>query len=218
MDDATQSPSLSQSTASPRRPIVRFLLTFLCVFTGLALLHGVGPSYARAHAELANAFVDRVQLASGVRLHFEGPQAVDDPWSASLHVDPAAERRRAIVPVDLRSLVFLPTAAFIALSIAVSLRSLREHLLLLGVGLLILEPLSLGLVALPLVSFLGGTGPIQAFRLSRPTHAVLQVMYRALVTPPGMAYAVPLFLWWVLMARLVPRVGDPLKTSRSLSA
>ncbi len=123
------------------------------------------------------------------------------------------------MPIDLRSLVFLPTAAFIALSIAVSLESVREHLLLLGVGLLILEPLLLALVTLPLLSFLGGTGPIRVFTLSRPVHAVLQILYRALVAPPGMAYAVPLLLWWVLVTqfarrreRLTPSSSNPRET------
>jgi len=56
------------------------------------------------------------------------------------------------------------------------------------------------LVATPLLSFLGGTGPVHALSLSRPTHVVLQVLYRALVAPPGMAFAIPLLVWWGLLA------------------
>lgn len=185
--------------------VARFLCAFLCVFGGLALLRGPGPLYASAHAALANLGADRLLFSSGARLHFDTPRQDEEPWSMSLHVESKDSRVRAVVPIDLRSLVFLPTAAFIGLSIAVSLKSVREHLLLLGLGLLILEPLLLALVALPLLSFLGGTGPILVFSLSRPVHAILQILYRALVAPPGMAYALPLLLWWVLVARLVRR-------------
>jgi hypothetical protein len=193
----------AQLAASAPREITRFLGAFLCVFAGLALLRGPGPIYARAHAEVANVLVDGLRFSSGERLHFEAPKPNEDPWSVTLHIAPVLTGPRADVPIDLRSLVFLPTAAFIGLAIAVSLRSVREHLLLLATGLLILEPLCLALVALPLLSFLGGTGPIRVFSLSRPIHVVLQVLYRGLVAPPGMAYAVPLFVWWLLLSRLI---------------
>ena len=120
----------------------------------------------------------------------------------TLHVDPPGPRPAVLVPIDVRSLLYLPTAAFLALAIAVHLRSSREHVELIVIGLLVLEPLLVLLVSLPLLSFLGGTGPIQAFALSRSTHVLLQILYRALVVPPGMAYAVPLFLWWLLVMAL----------------
>ena len=197
-----------------RRALCNFLCAFLCVFGGLALVKGVGPTYGAVHTCIANVLVERIRFSSGVRLHFDGPRGDRDPWSTTLNVEPAGGRRRAVVPIDLRSLVFLPSAAFIGLSIAVSLRSLREHLLLLALGLLILEPLLLTLVALPLLSFLGGTGPIRVFDLSLPTHAILQVLYRALVAPPGMAYAIPLLLWWVLVTKLNRRAEASLAPSR----
>jgi hypothetical protein len=125
-----------------------------------------------------------------------------DPWHVTLHVEPPARQPQILVPIDLRTLVFLPTAAFIALAIATTLPSVRAHLLLIGGGLLILEPLLLLLVALPLLSFLGGAGPVSVFTLSRSAQVLLQILYRALVVPPGMTYAVPLFLWWALTARL----------------
>jgi len=117
-----------------------------------------------------------------------------------MRVEPRMPLPRLSVPIDLRTLVYLPSAAFVALGIAAPLSSVRAHLRLLALGLLILEPLLLLLVALPLLSFLGGTGPVQAFELSRATHVVLQVLYRALVAPLGMAYAVPLFIWWLLLS------------------
>jgi len=181
--------------------LVAFLGAFLCVFGGLAIAHGPGPLYSKAHAALGNAIVGDDALASGVKLHFEAADAEleEHPWRVTLHVQPAGPMPAVLVPIDVRSLLYLPTAAFVALAIAVRLRSPREHVKLLAIGLAILEPFLLLLVALPLLSFLGGTGPIQAFSLSRPTHVLLQISYRALVVPPGMAYAVPLFLWWSLV-------------------
>ena len=60
-----------------RRRILTFLCAFAAVFAGLALLHGPGPSYSKAHAALGNVLLESVHLASGVRLHFEAPDAED---------------------------------------------------------------------------------------------------------------------------------------------
>lgn len=184
--------------------VVGFLCAFAGVFSGLALAHGQGPSYAKAHAALGNVIIGHHALASGVNLHFEASDAELEahPWQITLHVRPPGPAPAVLVPIDLRSLLYLPTSAFVALAIAVRLRSVREHLQLLAVGLALLEPLLLLLVALPLLSFLGGTGPIRVFSLGRATHVLLQITYRALVVPPGMTYAVPLFLWWALLVAI----------------
>lgn len=196
----------SPATPDARRRIGGFLFAFVCVFAGLALFHGIGPTYTRLHVALGNALVSG-QLASGTTLHFRATDSEleAEPWRATLRVEPAPPERPLEVPIDLRTLLFLPTAAFIALAVAAPLRSLREHLQLVALGLSILEPLLLFLVATPLLSFLGGTGPVHAFTLSRPTHVVLQVLYRALVTPPGMAFAIPLLVWWGLLTVLSRR-------------
>ena len=201
-----------------RSPLVGFLCAFMCVFAGMALAQGVGPSYSKAHAAFGNLIVGNRALASGVNLHFEVSDAELEahPWRVTLHVQPASPAPAVLVPIDVRSLVYLPTAAFVALAIAVRLRSARQHVQLLAIGLAILEPLLLLLVALPLLSFLGGTGPIRAFSLSRPTHVVLQILYRALVVPPGMAYAVPLLLWWLLVMAM-NRNGTQNAPSRNTS-
>ena len=70
------------------------------------------------------------------RNHMEVHQEKAEPWRVTLHVDSPAPRPAVLVPIDVRSLLYLPTAAFIALAIAVRLRSTREHLRLIGVGLL----------------------------------------------------------------------------------
>ncbi|HEY3254097.1 MAG TPA: hypothetical protein VGJ91_09125, partial [Polyangiaceae bacterium] len=126
----------------PKR-VLGFLCAFVCIFAGFALAHGPGPVYSKAHAALGNLIVGKAPLASGVKLHFEASDAelAAEPWRVTLHVDPAGPTPAVLVPIDVRSLLYLPTAAFIALAIAVRLRSIREHLRLIGIGLLILEPL-----------------------------------------------------------------------------
>jgi len=178
-----------------------FIVGFLCVFLALALPSpGFGPSYARMHTWLGNALVRDLSLASGVRLRFEATeeQLRAAPWSTTLRVEPRPPQAPLAIPVNLRSLIFLPTATFVALALATPMGSRRRNLRVLLVGLLILLPLLLVLVGIPLLSFLGGTGPLSAFTLARWQHVGLQVLYRALVVPPGMAFAIPLLLWWAL--------------------
>jgi hypothetical protein len=165
---------------------------------------GLGPLYVRAHTALGNAVVEGQELSSGVALRFEaGPQQVaEHPWQTTLIVAPPAPAQPLLMPIELRGLMFLPSVAFIGLALAVPLGSWRKNLRLLLWGLPLLELLLLVLMGVPLLSFLSGTGPVRAFALSAPLHAVLQVLYRALLAPPGMAYALPLLLWWGLVVRL----------------
>lgn len=200
------------------RPWLDFAFAFVCLFAGLSLpVPGLGPSLVRAHAALGNLFLPH-QLASGVTLAFRGPDALlaAQPWGLTLFVQPLAPRTPINIPMDLRTLVYLPLACFVALALATPGVSRRRRLALLGVGLLILEALLLGLLALPLVSFLGGTGPVRAFSLGLGAHTVLQVFYRALVASPGMAYVIPLLLWAVLYAKVgFPKTEDSVRNPKS---
>jgi len=65
------------------------------------------------------------------------------------------------VPIDLRTLGFLPTLTFFSCALAAPLGSWRRNAEVLVGGLLMLFPLLCVLIAVPLLSFLGGTGPIQ---------------------------------------------------------
>jgi hypothetical protein len=199
-------PALARDQAT-LRTLAQFLFAFSCVFAGLALPSpGIGPAYTRAHAAVCNGLVGRSTFAQGVTLRFQASDAelAGHPWQLTLQVSDPARREPVLVPIDLRTLLFLPTAAFIGLALAAPLGSARRNARVLGLGLLILLPLLWLLTALPLLSFLGGTGPVRAFELPPLVHAVLQTIYRALVAPPGMAYALPLLLWWALVARLQP--------------
>ena len=194
----------SAANVGVRHEVVGFLFGFACVFAGLALpARGLGPLYVRAHVALVEPLLAQQDLASGVKLLLVATheQLLDAPWQALL-VASAPSGVPAVVPIDFRLLLFLPTAAFVALGVATPFGSWRKNARLLGLGLPLLELVLVGLVATPLVSFLGGTGPLRAFELGRAAHACLQIVYRALVAPPGMAFALPLLLWWLLVTRL----------------
>ena len=192
---ATSEQALPRSRSSR---LLGFVAAFSGVFAGLALLHGPGPWFTRAHVALGNLLLP-ASLESGIQLRFAA--STSEPWQAVLHAESLGVRAVIEVPIDLRTLIYLPLAAFVALAIATPLESVSAHLRLLARGLLLLEPLLLVLVAVPLLSFLGGTGPVQAFSLGRPALVLLQLVYRALVAPPGMTYALPLLSWWVLLRR-----------------
>ena len=195
------------------RVVAQFVFAFGCVFGGLALPSpGIGAAYTRAHAALGNALVAGASFEHGVTLYFDAADAdlAQHPWQLTLQVrDPARLEQPVLVPMDLRTLLYLPLVAFVALALAAPLGSAWRNARVLGQGLLILQPALLALTALPLLSFLGGTGPVRAFRLAPPLHVIFQTVYRALVAPPGMMYALPLLLWWALVARLEPaRIAD----------
>ena len=191
--------------APKTRLVAQFLFAFGCVFGGLALPSpGIGPAYARAHAALGNALLDDEVFEGGVALRFLTPSVdlAEHPWQLTLEVRDPGKPGAVLVPIDLRTLLFLPIAAFIGLAVAAPLDSARSNARVLGLGLLILTPALLLLTALPLFCFLGGDGPVRAFRLPLAARVVFQIIYRAMVAPPGMMYALPLLLWWVLVARL----------------
>ncbi len=210
--------SASPTAPSKTRPWLDFGLAFACVFGGLSLpLPGVAQLYVRWHAALGGLLLPGA-LGSGVELSFVNTAELGQqhPWLLTLLVQPPLPQAAINMPIDLRALVYLPTACFVALALATPLGSRRSNLKLLGVGLLILEPLLVGLVALPVISFLGGTGPVRAFQLGLATHTVLQVIYRALVASPSMAYVIPLLLWWSLLKRLrFPKTDDNVRISKA---
>ncbi len=79
-------------------------------------------------------------------------------WSLTLLVQPLSPQAPISIPIDLRELVYLPTACFVALALAVPLASWTPNNKLLGFVLLLLDPLLIVLVAQPQLSVLGRHG------------------------------------------------------------
>jgi hypothetical protein len=120
-----------------------------------------------------------------------------DSWRTKLWLKNRSSGQRLAVPVDLRGIHYLPAATFIALAVALSAER-RRRLAILGVGLAILVPLSLLLVSLSLVPSLRG-GPFELFPASDGFNAAIVIFHRAFVAHPGMAYAIPGLLFWILV-------------------
>lgn len=186
---------------------------FICVFAGLSLpIDALGRTFVRLHAGLGSLLLPET-TRSGVALAFgvDAASLAAAPWSLPLHVTPPAPHAPLSVPIDTRTLLYLPAACFVALAVATPLTSWRQNARLLALGLLVLEPVLVLLACVPLLSFLGGTGPVRAFNLGVVSHTVLQLVYRALVVPPAMVFAIPLFSWWILLRclRLPFALGAP---------
>jgi hypothetical protein len=197
-----------------KRAWLELVFGFACIFAGLSLpLPGLPALYVRVHGWLGSWLLP-TDLASGTRLSYQTTDELlrQHPWSLTLLVEPHSPQPPISIPIDLRELIYLPTVCFVALALAVPLKSRLLNLKLLGVGLVLLEPLLIGLVALPVLSFLGGTGPVRAFELGLVTHTILQLLYRALVVSPSMTYVIPLLLWWVLLGRFaIPKSEKPVR-------
>jgi hypothetical protein len=200
------------------RVVAQFLLAFACVFAGLALpSRGLGSLYTRAHTALGNALVQDLAFASGARLQFSHDLA-ERPWQSTLTVRKPGQRTLAF-PIELRTLSFLPLVTFVALAVAAPLSRPRRNVAVLGAGLVVLVPLLLASISLPLIAVLGGLGPIRLFSLSDSTRLVVDVLHRVFVAPPGMAYAVPLLLFWALLGTVgkAPAFRTPSEAAQAQS-
>jgi hypothetical protein len=99
------------------------------------------------------------------------------------------------VPIDLYSLAYTPTACLIGLALATSGWWSRTGLLHIAIALTLMTGFLLGSLAAPLVLFFASPAPLQLLELSVLAERTLDVLYRTLVAPPGMTYAIPGLLW-----------------------
>lgn len=126
---------------------------------------------------------------------FQAAEPATGPWDVATHVSESKSGRSLATALDARRTGYLPSAVFLALVLA-STFPWRKKLVLGACGLFCLHLLAL----LPILSFWSGRLPIVAYDLGEPTRVVVDVLYRALVAPLGMAYALPGLLWLALSA------------------
>lgn len=195
----------SDPAASLKPPSTRSVLWFGVRFAFvLALLlapwPGLGETYSAGVTRLGNALT--VFESSHAQFEFVRPGENEPAFSSVLRARDAATGQRLQVPIELRTLTFIPTMTFIALVLASSAgRSLRRSALQLLVGLAGLQLFLVFSLLAPLCLFFAEPQPMQLIRLSAPVYDALTIFHRALVAPPGMAYAVP-FLWWLVLSAL----------------
>jgi hypothetical protein len=153
----------------------------------------VGRIYAGMVTATARLFLD---TGTAVALRFPSG---DDPWRLRIVADDAATGRFVETALDLRRAGFIVAAVFVALVLVTPL-GWRRRATLLAIGL---PPLAL-LPLLPIVALFSGALPVRAFHPGPVVHAATSIAYHALVTAPGMAFALPLLLWLLLMWRFEP--------------
>jgi len=176
--------------------VLAFLARFACA---LYLLLTVWPyaaePYAHALASLGNALKPESSRAS---LHFSVPsfdRAAAESFALLFSARKHATPVNISIPIDVRNLAYLPTACLIALAFATPLWRVRRGLLLLPAALTLLHVFLAASLATPIVLLFAEQAPLHLIDLTPLSHATLDVLYRALVAPPGMAYAIPGLLW-----------------------
>jgi hypothetical protein len=191
----------------PRREIALFCLRFAGILAVYLLPWGpIADAYAGIAVAVANATVG--SDSGDLLLDFTRAQAqgggMEAAFGVDLHVTDVTRDATVNLALDLRSLTYVPTAVFIALAVAAPIWQRRRGLYVLGFGLALLHAFFAASLALTVVLFLAQPVPLQVVHLSSAATLALDVLHRTFVSPPGMAFAVPAFVW-LLLVWLVPR-------------
>jgi len=162
---------------------------------------GVGEWYTGVAANVLNVALGKSGPPVAVEFLPAGPDT--SAWEVRTRVTETASEQSIMTALDERRTGYLPSAVFLALVLASTFRA-RQKALLAAAGLFALTLLSL----LPILAFLSGRLPIVAYELGTAPRVVVDVLYRSLVAPLGMAYALPGLLW-LLLSAAVTREGMP---------
>ena len=190
-------------------PALWFGLRFACLL-GIFMYPWplVGELYSDAAGTLGNLLLGDVSAM----LHFARPEAqpelAGDRFSTELRAQSPDARAPVRVPIDLRTLTFIPTVVFLALTLAAPLWKSFRGVTVLVLGLLALHAFLIASITIPLVLFFSDPQPMHLFDIGSTLRQMLDVVYRSLVAPPGMAYAVPTLLWLALLWLVPEDLGD----------
>ena len=183
------------------------------------------PGVPHAYGAILAAILNVVLGKDGppVEVAFSGPGSEGGPWEVLTRVTESETGRSFQTGLDAHRTGYLPAAVFLALTLALAAPRRAKWRFLAG-GLAALQLLSV----LPFLAFLSGRLPIVAYPLGAPLRVTADVLYRALVAPLGMTYAVPVLLWLLLRqlssarpdgAPAAPRAaGQPVGTRRGRGA
>jgi hypothetical protein len=154
---------------------------------------GVAACYTSVVADGLGVMLGR--SGPPVEVTFKAGEPGVGPWEVQTRVSELATGRSLETALDERRTGYLPSAVFLALVLA-SRFPRRKKAVLAASGLFVLHLLSL----LPILAFWSGRLPIVAYDLGQAGRVAVDVLYRSLVAPLGMAYALPGLLWLVLSA------------------
>jgi hypothetical protein len=165
---------------------------FLAVLIVLAApWPGLGRAYVAIYGSVAAVIATPIVASSGVELAL-APSAEDDPkheWFAMVSVlDAQTHSRQHKMATDLRRAGYLQMALYLAAAAAYPLRNRVRFVVVVTAGLVLFAAFGW----LPIMMYLAKK---QIITLGAWSLSLLSVVYRSLVTPPGMAFAVPGLLW-----------------------
>jgi hypothetical protein len=183
------------------KPLARGALVF-------GLLAAPWPGVPRFYTGVLAAGLDAVLGTPGppAELRFRGAPLNSSSWELQVRVTSIDTGQFLETALDARRTGYLPAAVFVALAFASRLPRKRKAMVV-ALGLALLHSLSL----LPVLSFFSGRLPIVAFELSAPSRVIVDVLYRSLVAPLGMAFALPALLWALLSWLLGRSAQRPLE-------
>jgi hypothetical protein len=192
---------LSQDPQKPQKPAFGPAARILAV---LALAHlpwpKLGPLYASYVGHVVGWLVSPWAVPT-LHLRLSAAAPSGPAWSLLLQAWDTRTHQEVSALLDVRRAGWLSLSVFLALLLAFPVVRWHRRLLLGGTGIAALHALSV----LPVLDYLGGaeTG---FFELGAVTHTLVVVAQRALLTPPGMAYAGPALLWFLLAWKLEPEL------------
>lgn len=188
-----------------RETVRIFVVRFLALFAVLAWpWPGLGRAFVLVFSALTNVALG-VVFGSPAFAPYFGPDEKGGgaSWDAALFVRNSATGAIAEMgSLEIRRVSYLPMIVFLALCFAAPRTRWQKELLVLLAGLLLLQ-------TLPALTLGASFAEMDLWHLAGAARAVLEIAYRALATPPGMAYAVPALLW-LLLTRWLDRDAPPL--------
>lgn len=184
----------------PVKTLLRRSAEFACLLAFLlAPWPGLGQAFCGAFCGFGNAIALERKLSSGLSTRLEPAGASDlesarahVSWHAMFRVENPSTARATRLGFNTRTTTYVPTAAFLAFTLAA--RPWRRERAWRSIASGALATLSFSALALTLsvVRFLA-LPRVAGLELDPGTIKLLDTVFLAWVVPPGMAYAVPLF-------------------------
>lgn len=201
----------------PRAALVAFAVRFFAILAVYLIPWApVGEAYSTIATGVGNAVVsllpsDRLELTF-VRPRETAESTSADAFNAELDVTDRRHGASIRLALDLRSLTYVPTAVFVALAVAAPIWQGRRGLRMLAGGLATLHVFYAVALTAMVAFFLGRTRPFPMLDLGPAARLLFDVLHRVLVAPPGMAFAVPGFVWlaavWLTSPARVSATSD----------
>ena len=181
-------------TVLPHSRRLAAALRFVVLFGALLVpWPGVSSAFVRAYSRFADACVGGTLSSAGHSVHVLGPQTGLEPWRAGIVIVSRATGELSATTMDCWRAVYLPMSVYLALAFAWPRRRWMMALTIAGAGTLVLAFLPALLVAETATR-------AGAMQVRVGTNALLLTLNRALWAPPGMAFIVPVLLFFALLA------------------